>query len=116
MRQTSTSASYLWKSLLSARFLLINGIRKQVGDGSTIKVWQDRWIPDSRDGGVEQDRAANGDVQYVKDLIKQGQWDKELLNKIFSREMAQKIAKIPLNICQRRDRLIWNHSKLESTQ
>ena len=111
MRQASTSASYLRKSLLSARFLLINGIRKQAGDGSTIMVWQDRWIPDSRDGRVEQDRAANGDVQYVKDLIKQGQWDKELLNKIFSREMAQKIAKIPLSIYQRKDRLIWNHSR-----
>ncbi|XP_027120634.2 uncharacterized mitochondrial protein AtMg00310-like [Coffea arabica] len=73
MRQAPTSASYLWKSLLSARFLLINGIRKQVGDGSTIKVWQDRWIPGSRDGRVEKDRAALGSIQYVKDLIKQEQ-------------------------------------------
>ena len=61
MREASTSASYLWKSLLSARFLLINGIRKQVRDGSTIKVWQDRGVPDSRDSRVEPDRVAHGD-------------------------------------------------------
>ena len=39
MKHAPTSASYLWKSLMNARFLLINGIRKKVGDGSTIKVW-----------------------------------------------------------------------------
>lgn len=86
-------------------------IRKQVGDGSTIKVWHDRWIPDSRDGKVKSNRTTQEVIQYVRDLICQGQWNKELLSRIFCKEEAQKVANIQLSIHQKRDRLFRNFSK-----
>ena len=113
MNEAPKVASYLWKSLLSARILLINGIMKQVGDGNTIKVQQDRWLLDSRNRKVKSNKAGQAEVHYVKDLIRQGKWDKDLLSKIFDKEEAQKIANIPINIYQRKDRIMWNHSKFE---
>ena len=40
------SDSWMWKSVISAGELLEIGARKRVGDGHTIDVWEDRWIPD----------------------------------------------------------------------
>lgn len=37
--------SYLWKSMLWARELLLKGLRFRVGDGRNIKMFQDPWIP-----------------------------------------------------------------------
>ena len=37
--------SYAWHSILKGVELLRQGIIKRVGDGSTINVWNDRWLP-----------------------------------------------------------------------
>ncbi|EEF46808.1 conserved hypothetical protein [Ricinus communis] len=39
------NASWAWKSLLAGRELLKSGLRWQVGNGRTIKAFQDPWIP-----------------------------------------------------------------------
>jgi hypothetical protein len=36
---------YVWRSLLSAKELLQEGLVWRIGDGKSIKIWQDRWIP-----------------------------------------------------------------------
>lgn len=40
------SDSWMWRSIVSARDLLERGARKNVGDGHTIDIWHDKWIPD----------------------------------------------------------------------
>ena len=39
------NSSYVWKSLIAAQPILKKGCCWWVGDGSTIRVTQDRWIP-----------------------------------------------------------------------
>jgi hypothetical protein len=36
---------YVWRSLLSAKELLQEGLVWRIGDGKSIKIWHDRWIP-----------------------------------------------------------------------
>ena len=37
--------SWLWQSLLQGRDLLLQGIRWQVGNGSDIYFWTQKWVP-----------------------------------------------------------------------
>ena len=71
--------SWCWKSLLSAKGLLEEGIRIRVGDGATIKIWEDRWLPASEDGRIRSQRKPGSNIQRVCELIRDGKWDQELL-------------------------------------
>jgi hypothetical protein len=37
--------SYAWRSILSAKPLMTEGLLWRVGDGSSIRIWKDKWIP-----------------------------------------------------------------------
>jgi hypothetical protein len=39
------TASKTWRAILEGREALKTGLIKHVGDGSTISIWQDIWIP-----------------------------------------------------------------------
>lgn len=40
----SPIASYTWKSIMSARSFLSKGVKKIVGRGNTINIWEDPWV------------------------------------------------------------------------
>ena len=40
--------SYAWRSIMAAQPLVRWGMRWQVGDGTQIKAWKDKWIPSPR--------------------------------------------------------------------
>jgi hypothetical protein len=42
------SASYTWKIILHGRDLLREGLVWRIGNGSSVKVWEDNWIPRAR--------------------------------------------------------------------
>lgn len=56
-------------------------------------------------------RGVQTDVYLVKELIKEGKWDRYLLNSIFCSEDAENVAKIPLSLYNREDTWGWNYSK-----
>lgn len=37
--------SYAWRSILVAQGIVRKGLRWRVGNGESIHIWQDRWIP-----------------------------------------------------------------------
>ena len=40
-----SSASYAWKSILRGREVIQRGASWRVGDGKSINIWEDRWLP-----------------------------------------------------------------------
>ncbi len=40
-----TRPSFVWRSLLSAIDLLKEGLVWRVGDGKSIHIWNERWLP-----------------------------------------------------------------------
>ena len=37
--------SYAWRSILKARYLIAEGARYRVGNGQTVQIYQDYWLP-----------------------------------------------------------------------
>ena len=37
--------SYAWQSIMAAQYLVQQGTRWNVGNGSSIHVWGDKWLP-----------------------------------------------------------------------
>ncbi|PWA65154.1 hypothetical protein CTI12_AA306500 [Artemisia annua] len=56
MASKDSRPSWLWQSLLQGRDLLLHGIRWQVGNGSNILFWTQKWIPYSEDFYIRQPR------------------------------------------------------------
>lgn len=40
--------SYTWRGIREAMWVLRRGMRWRVGDGESIKVWKDAWIPSTQ--------------------------------------------------------------------
>ena len=38
------NASFSWRNIMAAQHLVKRGLRWQVGDGCSIRVWQDQWL------------------------------------------------------------------------
>ncbi|XP_071906135.1 uncharacterized protein [Coffea arabica] len=89
--------SWYWRSLLRARELLEEGVRKRVGNGKSIDIWEDRWLPDTEGGGVKTPRTEGVAVQRVSDLINDGKWDRELIAQVFDENERKEILRIPLS-------------------
>jgi hypothetical protein len=41
------SASATWRAIVAGRKVVQTGLIKRVGDGSSISIWTDKWIPES---------------------------------------------------------------------
>jgi hypothetical protein len=39
------TSSYTWRSILHGRDLLVQGVRWGIGDGKTVKIISDNWVP-----------------------------------------------------------------------
>ena len=93
-----SSRSYAWQSILKARSIIEAGFMWRVGDGSTIRVYWDKWIPENFPSKIcLPQKIALRDVR-VAELIDQDtkQWDGAKIDHLFLPFKAAKIKSIPL--------------------
>uniref|UniRef100_A0A2N9FG05 RNase H type-1 domain-containing protein n=1 Tax=Fagus sylvatica TaxID=28930 RepID=A0A2N9FG05_FAGSY len=43
---SKTKGSYAWQSIIKARDFILRGLVWRVGNGSSIKIWRHRWLPE----------------------------------------------------------------------
>ena len=48
----ASSGSYAWRSILKARKVILLGARWRIGDGSSVKIFKDSWLPGAQSGRV----------------------------------------------------------------
>ena len=92
-----TGMSYTWRSILKGIELLKAGVIKRVGNGQTIEVWKDPWIPRKWDR-LPITKKGNAVISKVAEIIDPitGCWDENLVNDIFWPVDVQQILAIPL--------------------
>ena len=91
--------------------LLIRGIVWRVGDGESIKVWTDPWIPRGSTRRVISQRG-NNLITKVVELIdpSTNSWDMELVQQTFMPDDANIILQIPIHE-HSRDFIAWHFDK-----
>ncbi|CAL1353160.1 unnamed protein product [Linum trigynum] len=104
--------SYTWRSLLSARDLVCRGSRWRVGNGTSIRIWDDKWVP-----GLEGNKPSLGPqgkmgLDRVKDLIDHGsgEWRGDLLELLFSPVECEAIRAIPIPRSAQADARCWDYT------
>ncbi|KMS98119.1 hypothetical protein BVRB_4g095640 [Beta vulgaris subsp. vulgaris] len=64
--------SYVWRSIWGAKALLLEGLKWRVGDGNSINVWEDSWLPGDSCSVVPTPNIESPADLQVSDLIDRG--------------------------------------------
>ena len=105
--------SYAWKSILSVRELVEKGGLWRVGDGKTIRIGKENWVPDMKVSNHRRPNCTLDNDGFVSNLIDADtkQWKRDLIFSSFDRCLAQKIVSIPLSARLPPDSLTWQWEK-----
>ena len=111
--QLSSTSSYAWKSIMSARDLIKKGSIWRVGSGSNIRIWEDRWLPTPHHHFITTPRCTNPCVSQVAHLIdhQSRTWKKKLIREAFLPHDATAILGVLLSTRHHNDSLVWGGTK-----
>ncbi|KAF7806699.1 ribonuclease H [Senna tora] len=95
------TASKQWKDIFSAKDVVLNHIKWQVGTGHSIPLNSAHWPTPTNNVENQPNR--------VSDLIDTTcRWNRELVCQLYDAETAGMILKTPISITQGEDKLYWN--------
>ena len=100
--------SHAWRSILQARDVILKGVVWRVGDGRSINIWEQKWVPNLITSKVVSPRS-NSHVIWVSELFLPNSklWDVELLNAIFYLWEAEEISRIHVSPHCQIDAYVW---------
>ncbi|PNT61579.1 uncharacterized protein LOC112269211 isoform X1 [Brachypodium distachyon] len=106
------TASKTWRAILAGRSALEKRLISRIGDGSSVSVWNDRWILGSI-SMKPMGRLCENDVQMVSDLIIPGAFQRDVLKirDTFFAPDADLILQIPLRRRAGEDWIVWQREK-----
>jgi ribonuclease HI len=104
-----TRPSYAWRSILEGRELFKEGCFWRIGDGKSVSIWGDKWIPRPSTYSIQSPCNILSKEAKVAKLFEEEstKWNKSLIKNIFSVEEEQIICNIPVSKYQQKDKLIW---------
>ena len=105
----SNCGSYAWKSILSARDVIRKGIVWCIGNGQSVRIKQDKWLPNPSSRTpisafleLPQDAKVSAFINSES-----GEWKKEVVQSNFLPHEAAAILGIPISSRASPDRIIW---------
>ena len=95
----SPNCSFVWRSIMATLPILKKGCCWRVGDGYSIRVHEDRWIPNHPTNTVLYPASQDTDGILVVDLLDLDLhcWRRELITSLFHTDDAEAICSIPLS-------------------
>ncbi|KAF5481359.1 hypothetical protein F2P56_002016 [Juglans regia] len=103
--------SFIWRSVWGALKLLKDGLRWRVGDGSSIRIWGQKWLQTPSSYCVQSPCSILNEEAKVSELISEGKWNKQLIERIFTQEEVEQICSIPISRLNSEDKMIWGGTK-----
>ena len=101
--------SFTWRSICVAQDLVKYGLRWRIGNGESVKVWGDMWLPNPTTFKVVSPRGFMHQDTRVGELInkEEASWKMEALNALFLPYEAKIIRSIPLSLRLPEDKQVW---------
>ena len=95
----SPTSSFTWKSILAAKPIIQQGSCWKVGDGASIQVFRDAWIPNHPTNKVlHLTHNVDEDFMIVKIIdLDTRWWDREFIMQNFNKEDVKAILRVPLS-------------------
>lgn len=114
----STSGLYAWKSILGARDIIRKGMVWRIGNGCSVRIREDRWLPVSSNRTVISPTSTMEPGARVNSLINTeiGEWKLSEVQQLFLPHEADIICGILLSIRLPPDRMIWGLTPLVCSQ
>ncbi|CAL9019809.1 unnamed protein product, partial [Prunus brigantina] len=91
------ASSYVWRSLIWGRELLLSGLRKRIGDGQETLVYGDAWFPRPNSFRPISPQVLDQETKVSAFIFPIGNWIVDLLNLCFHAEDVKAITSIPLS-------------------
>ncbi|KAK2652828.1 hypothetical protein Ddye_012684 [Dipteronia dyeriana] len=102
------SGSFVWNSLILVKGLIDKGIRWQVGNGKSIKIYNDRWIPKPSLFKVFSQPKLDLEATVDQLIEPSGGWNVKLIRDNFHPDEANEILSIPISSSLREDIVLWH--------
>ncbi|KAH1047199.1 hypothetical protein J1N35_037983 [Gossypium stocksii] len=108
--KVGTYSSFTWKSICSARELIVDGLVWRIGNGNSVNIWNDPWLP-SHDQNRLSVQTINPAWVTVNHLIdtETNTWKSEIVRRLFDEGQSNRILSIPLACQDTQDMLVWKH-------
>ena len=102
--------SFVWRSLLAARDVLRVGSMWKIGDGQSIKITSNKWLPHPPLFKPGADTTLKvGDLIHHDSM----QWNRPLIQTTFMQATQNDILRLQLSNTQIRDKLYWKENKAQ---
>jgi hypothetical protein len=107
--QLGRNPSYAWRSIWNSKTLLNEGLIWRVGNGKSIRIWGDRWLPVPSTYTIQTPPHILEHDSQVSSLIDNDTnwWDIQLIRDVFNEEDAALICNIPISPQRQEDKLVW---------
>ena len=104
-------SSFTWQSIVAGLTTFKRGYIWRVGNGESINIWNDPWIPSRPSRKILSPRGASVYTR-VSELINPmtGAWDEELLNELVNPVDVGRILQIPVNNQGFEDFIAWAYT------
>ena len=111
--QVGRKSSNVWRSIMATRETVKKGSRWCVGNGKSVEIWRDRWIPTPNNFKVITPQGPNVELVKVAQIIDgyTGMWKVDQIKERFFPHETKVILGMPLSSRLPEDSLIWAWSK-----
>ncbi len=113
-----SNASWCWRSLEKAKAILLKGACWSIGDGRSVLVWEDPWVPECLNfRPLPLSEESLGRSLVVSYFFNQEgtDWDIHKLQAEFNQSSVKAIKAIPVCSKANQDQWIWTKSCLGTT-
>ena len=107
--QISSNPSYIWRSIWSSLHLLREGVRRRVGSGENVRIWNEPWVPDLVNPFIQTPILEGMEAAKVRMLrvATSPTWDVETLQGLQEERDRNLILQLPLSTKVKEDSWTW---------
>ncbi|BFG40546.1 hypothetical protein CerSpe_268200 [Prunus speciosa] len=104
-------SSFCWRSIFAAKQVLVRGTKWQVGDGSSIRVWSDKWLssPCTISLSSLSPSVLEREMKVFALIDPWGQWNESFIQSLFPLPVVKEICSVPLSFRKPPNRIVWHH-------